>query len=653
MLFFFFFLTQNKDVITEMEFINYPQQVASASLCNYASKPAGQNFAAGCVFANSTLAPASSLSVTHTLVSTSLPDIASPQVSAGEQATYAVSLTLPEGASNFTFVYTVSDPKVLLVSVTPSAGANIAPYAMVVSLLDQTGNGLVDTAKLTKFLTNTPDNVQNAKDVLTFTVVTQIIHNTTTTTQALPAPVVDASFGLTHATAAATPVLTLVAPTLTLGLQASVYSVEAKQLVHITITIGSAGSASPGYDVVIGSIIPPQLHVVANSLQISGPAQGLATSGGQLANAVNVSGGCSVFLPAGTIVMQFDATVDTGALSGTSITVPASLDYCSSPAAYGRYCNHASTTKVLSVSPPILAFVIFNTSFYDTPTNNVAIGERVIYHASLTYPKGNAFGSTLIVRLPTSGAQQLVLSATTLTIGANFNVSSLAPAVVGDFDGDSTADQVSYTIPALRNNPDASNTNGNVIVFEIVAVLTKHSSNTNLINKISTATLNYLASSYPADASVTTVVPSLQIVKTHTPISYVDASTVISYYITITHINRISSAPAYTPVITDIVPPTLYVGASPSVIHVSSGGASVGLISGPAGTNITIQAATFELTDSPIVITYTAKVINNVLASAVLVNNAELDYASAPSTSYNTNNIRPFVNTAADEVDVC
>lgn len=479
-------------------------------------------------------------------------------------------------------------------------------------------------------------------------VATQVLLNTTSTQTALAAPVAKPSFGIGSLTVPATPIISVVTPVLNIALAVSVSTIQAKDTVHATITITAPSSPSPGYDVDITSLIPSDLHLVAGSLAISGASYtGLAVNSGNSTNS-NVDVGAVRLMPAGSVVVEFDLLVDAQVLANKTIPLPANLAYCSAPLAQGRACYTASTSQVLRVPPPTQTFVILSTSLPDTDGSSVTIGERITYQANITYPKGDAIASQVAITVPLSTAKQQVLSATVTFIGSALQTTLTVGTLgsISDTNGDSVNDKVVFSLPSLWNDPDnKAAAYGSVITVQIETLMTNASTNNNQVTGTTASVLTYNAIPYTNNIVTTVVLPNLSISKTASAPSYVQTSSVISYTITVQHTGT-SKSPAYTLSITDLIPSTLVVSGN---VQTSFGTATVTPTS--QGTTIQITGSEY-ISGSQIVITYNTIVTYAALSSAFLVNNVSAVYFSAPSDSYNTNNIRQFESDAAASVVV-
>lgn len=489
--------------------------------------------------------------------------------------------------------------------------------------------------------------MEDEKDKAIIIVTTEVIlNNTNAVSQNLRAPVADLAYGIVTPSVTATPTLTLVIPDLTLGIDTDVSQVEATTLVKTTIRIAAVNgnTKSAGYDIDLSSIIPPELHVVANTLAITGTGYNPTIYDGSTADADEVSIGFVHLNKGGSITITFDSTVDENVLLGITITIPANLRYCSAPLTYGRACFTDSAEADIQVRPPTLSFVVHNTSLTETANNDLAIGERIVYRASLTYPKGDAHESTLKINLPRSGAHQLVLSNSVVFVGGNFNATSFAAGLISDADNDDTVDTVSISLPALSINPSGP-TSGDVITFEIVALLTNSDGNINGGQGNAQAVYTYNRAT-TSEIITTVVLPDLSIEKVHVAPSYVDAYTTVDYTITVSHTSS-SRAPAYDTVILDLLPPTLSL-----VGTVTSSVAGVDIVTSQVSAGTLIKMTTALFVSGSIQITYTAEVQPSAVASAYITNNVNVTYNSSYVFSYNTNNIRNFDNEATDKVEV-
>ncbi len=406
--------------------------------------------------------------------------------------------------------------------------------------------------------------------------------------------------------------MTVVEPNLTISKAVSYVAPAGKldsaaanpgDVLQYTVTIINNGT-SDAYDADVLDTLPSNLALVTGSATAT--INGVAVSGFVITPTTLASGALvwgaqngdgSLDIPVGqTLVLSYRATVLSA--NGTDIinsayTSWASLDGdvigqrngggCPSVTALDNYCAGAATATVTSIDPTALAKAVASDSWTTAPSTasdaTLRVGDTVIYTLTATLLEGTTQNVVIADTLPTNMVFDSVVSINGDTVTP---YSSVAPFTYSNFTGPVISGSTStWSFGNITNAIDNNATNnGFVIQYRARVVNTlPQSPPTQLINN---ATLNYAIgglAATPKSASATLNVwqPLLNVSKSAAPAerdTVLVAGELVTYTVSITNTG---AAPAYNPVLQDILPSGMR-NTTPLTTSVTIGGAAVPVI---------------------------------------------------------------------------
>ncbi len=574
----------------------------------------------------------------------------------GELVTYTVTVRIPEGVLSNVKLEDIlprgADGVLKAVSGTlVTVGSNISgPLGgMAATITDGDGDGILDTLSWNLGgITNAVDNVNDAKDLLTFSVTTQVLDDAKnvagdllTNTARLTS---DDPLGGAPVVQTATARIELVEPDLRITKSVVPVGGDAGDPFHYTITItNQAGTFdSTAYDLVVKdllSTLPPNLVYDPATLTISaapGYANASIVTGSAAGQPIEVH--ADSLRRGDSITLTFTATAAPGVPAGGSVTNVASVtgDTLSGVQSEERDYSRTDDATVTFRAPTVTKAVVA-TSFADTGDAqgsalrpDVKVNEVVTYHITITLPEGDSRNLTVSDLLadilatgnPAGALEYVAGSAQVVSVGAN--LSSLGGAVnlllpgtaVTDTGANGNTDSVVLSFGTVRNAADGVNDAKDQIVIELQAKAVDVAANQTgdvLRNAVTVTTDNTSAT---ATADVDFVQPLLDIQK-NASFSTGDAGDVATYTITIRHLPG-STAAAYNLVIGDVL--------QPGVQYIpGSAWSSTGTVTDAGGT-IGLSLASLPLGPGVVTIRYQAKLVDGVVDGQVVPNAANLAY---------------------------
>ncbi|MEZ4086732.1 MAG: isopeptide-forming domain-containing fimbrial protein [Candidatus Gracilibacteria bacterium] len=457
---------------------------------------------------------------------------------------------------------------------------------------------------------------------------------------------------------------------LNLTKQVDTNSGDAGDIRRYTITVDhDATTASDAFDLEITDTLPAGVTAVGDF-----DTDGLDNDGDGLvdgADADELAGGAAPFynagldaftwnasttnnsdfdqlIQAGTITLSFDVQLDAGVSPGQVITNTAQVNWNSLPADADPDERSDNDTGFVQITVDNIALSksVFSTDFTETGTSqfdggleDLAIGEEVRYRITVAIPEGSTTGFEIEdVQLPGIEIQSGSL------ISDDGVVHTLSPNIsISDANVvDGINDTISFDFGDLTNAPDADT---EAITVEVVALVIDDPTNSPTNNPFAN-TASSIIDSMVVDfqnAEVEVVEPSINFTKTVAPTTG-DSGDDLVYTITI---DNVGSGPAFDIEINDTVPANMTVttGFDSDGLDNNGDGAdgdaneSAGtFFSGPS--DFTWNAAT---TGNPLfsqlnpgasfTLEYKVTLGAGVSAGNTLVNNATIDYDSAPGTN--------------------
>lgn len=203
-------------------------------------------------------------------------------------------------------------------------------------------------------------------------------------------------------------------------------------------------------------------------------------------------------------------------------------------------------------------------------------------------------------------------------------------------------DAMTFQFPSARNAWDNVFDEKDNITIEYVTVMAKDSSNgaSGTIMR-----LTHKNKDYNSIASITTVVPSLDVDKKAVQVSYAETGTLVNYSVTIQH--NSASAPAYDLVISDIFTPLL--SLVPGTLWISNGTLEAGL--GANDTKVQFNISRYMPGEVPIRFTYTAMLTQLIPFSGIVTNTASVKYIGTPIEWFNVNQTKVVTSKGTSDVD--
>ncbi|MBY0256933.1 SdrD B-like domain-containing protein [Methylobacterium sp.] len=576
----------------------------------------------------------------------------------GEEVTWRVTVTVPEGISkNLTIrdilpggAGAVTSGKFLLVGVTDATvGGNITGFGSTVgTITDSNGDGINDTVTFSLGnVTNAPDNVEDAKDTVTFDITARVLDDASNRrgdvdTNKATVSVTDPS-GSTKTTEVRSSV-EIVEPVLDITKTVNPTTADAGDTLTYTVTLTNTSGSfrAPAYEVSIDDLLaqlPPNAQFLPGTVTLgSGQPAGTTIVTGNGAGDSTIKVTTPKLTEGQSVTFTFKAVTTPGAISGQTIpneAVATGTSMPGTPPSERSYTDKDDATVTLA--SPGITKTVTATSFADTGSarfdaarQDVKVNEVVTYTLVVTLPEGQSVNFRVIDKLADSliannsdGLLQYIPgSAQVVSVGANLSKvgggSLLTPTVTpSDTNGNGINDQLRLDFGTILNAADNVTDAKDRITIQIQARAADVPANQNadvLVNRAQAFT--DFSQSSEVQAAVDFVQPELDVQKT-TSFTTGDAGDLATYTITIRHTAN-SSANAYNMVLGDLLAPGLQLVAG-------SATTSFGSIS-TAGGKITLTAPAYTLGSQPITITYQARLLDDVVHNQAITNVAKLTY---------------------------
>ena len=637
-------------------------------VASYAARDGGTNFAASQPgdkplndIASVSIAP----SLTKVVASTSnntgagQGNAAIVDATIGELVTYTVTVRIPEGVLTNVRLEDIlprgADGVLKAVSGTlVSVGTNISGPAagMAASMADGDADGILDTLSWNLGgIVNTVDNVNDAKDLLTFSVTAQVLNNAKnaagdllTNTARLTST--DAGTGQ-PVTQTATAQIELVEPDVQIVKTVTPSTGDAGDVFTYTIKVTNVAGTfdSTAHDLVIKDLLntlPPTLAYNPASLGISAsPAYANATIVTGSAAGEPIELRADSLRRGDSITVTFTAQADANAATGSSIKNIASIRSDTLPGVQSEERARTPTDDAtVSIASPSVTKAVVGTSFADTGSArfnsanpDVKVNEVVTYRITVTLAEGEARNLTVTDLLTDSlvtgngtGALNYVAgSAKVVSVGANLSslggaVDLLNPGIaVSDTALNGNIDRVVLSFGTVRNAADGVSDAKDRIVIELQAQAVDVAANqsgdalTNTV-QVRTDTLTFAT----ANTRVDFVQPLLDVQKSAS-LTTGNAGDLITYTITLRH-EATSSNAAYNIVLGDVLQPGVeYVPGSATTTSgtLTDAGGAIGL---------TLASLPLSGPGSVVTITYKAKLVDGVVDGQLVRNIANVTY---------------------------
>lgn len=425
------------------------------------------------------------ITISKALTSTSSTTTTDPNIAIGEQATYTVTLRVPEGTTqNVRVVDTLPAGLALvdsaLVSLSPSSGTTYSSSTQTIG----TGGGSLTVDLGT--VTNT-DNVGGGTITMVYRVVAlDVISNQQGTTLTNSAKLTYTNGqGASSSPTPATANVVVVEPNLNVTKSASSPSVDADDLLTYTIQIAHDSVSTAAHDVDLRDVIPAGLTYQPGTLTL---ASELAPDAGTLVynvGANQIEAHWTAIPVASTISISFSVKVAANYQATSPFLNTARTAWTSLPGSPSSTTNNAAGHErtgadgpggalddyaedaAVTVQPiaPKIVKSLHDTDQTSTTGNNVTIGEGVTYRLVVTLPEGD-FPSGLVIvdQLPT-GLQYV---GPAVVDSGGFNGTLATPTITS---GGASGDDVTFTFGASSVVPDSVSTNNSFSILVSARVL--------------------------------------------------------------------------------------------------------------------------------------------------------------------------------------
>ncbi len=609
-----------------------------------------------------------SITATKGITATSEPTTSAVtnKVTIGEQITYQVVVTVPEGTSpNLKVVDTLPTSMALATSV---AGVTISADSDL-TLGNPTGNptsnavgGIIGRKLSLDFGTvvNNANNDGNA-ETITITYVAVVLDLGAVTRNATGQNSAVVSWGGTPggSITVKAPIQTIVEPTLAIAKTTSAAGpFSAGSTFNYLLTINhTAASNSDAFDMTFTDSLPTEVSINGAITQSTGPTCSFSHDGATTGGVV--SGTCAHFATTdASITLSVPVTVNVAAAAGSTVTNTGSIAWTSTANnldgtgagnAQGHERNGSGGTDNYAASDPA-SFVVVSpvvdktmiaTSEIDTTGTQVAVGEIVTYQLQVNIPQGHTDNVIIADTLSPGMAfvdvtsitkdTDLTLSGGTVGTPPTGFTTSFGAVGTGVVNQGRT---MSLHLGNITNG--AQDLNNEYVTIQYRTIVLNATANVRGHNINNAATIDWTNNPSPSPlpaasipAAVTVVEPTLVIAKSATPTAS-DAGNTVTYTIRIDH-SAISNADAHDVVFTDAIPAGMIFDGIGTVA--STGGTNnVGVGTATfAGNTLTVpigDIAEGGATDQYSEFTFTATIDTSAVAGSTITNTGRVAWQS-------------------------
>ena len=609
------------------------QLTNTATVTNFAALAGGTNDtgteAASNLTASATVTTAFP-TVVKSLVATDQTFTSGSNLAIGEQGTYDITLTLPEGQTTNLDLSDVLPTGLGLVSASVlSVGADLSG-SLIGAAPTISGNALsIDFGNVL----DTPTGVSNAGDQIVVQVVGVAEANAgltagKTLTNTVDVTETDANTGNTD-TQTSSASANVVVPALSLSKTVSSAHVQGGDEVTYTLTLSNAASANStdAFNAAIDDLMAgfgSNMTFVEGSVAISGnDAADASIVTGDTTGDTTVAVDVSTITPGQNVVVTFEALVDDHATDDAKVTNVATATAQTLPAGdVGAQTNTVSGTATLQILAPVISKTIVATSDANTSGSNVAVGETITYDITVTLPHSNS--SDVVISDPLlAGLTYVAGSEQVLAVGAD--LSTLASGTIGAPTVSTDGNGISLDFGGIYDAPGGSGA-ADQITVQLQAVVNTNAGNINGATLDNIGTIATNGTSWTSAANATVVVPTLSITKTSAFVGHGahDAGSEIAYSINV--VNQSSLAPAYSVDVSDLLPSGETLSGAGAITVTIGGVAQTGDVT-VSGNDITVDVGTL-LQSQTMTISYDGTLTNAVTPGETLDNTANLSYVT-------------------------
>lgn len=590
-------------------------------------------------------------------------------VTIGEEITYRITVTLPEGtlqnavltdlAPLNTGTLQILSVRIVSIGNSLTGGSGGALAAPGVVLADnRLSDGLNDDASFNfGTIVNVADNVSDDDDEIIVEVTARVVNASNNTAGDVLTN--RAQFTWQGGSVVDNVNVTVVEPNLVIDKQAPAGPFDAGDTVPYTIVLTNTGAnVSTAYDIVIADLladldldlVPGTVSIVASNTTYG--TRTVTTGNGATDTTVGVA--ISELRVGDTITIRFDGRILAGVSPSSTVDNTATADFSSLPPTHpGGDTNERDYTRQDSaqvpISAPTIDKVLVSTDHTGTGATTdptATIGELVTYDITVTIPEGTTANAVLSdLALGTNPGTLQIVSAQVTAIGANLtntgmlSVGSTATPSDGA-DADTVADNASFNFGTITNTADGTVDADDRITIRVTARVFDEPGTARgdvLVNRGSFSFTNGAGgtSTITDDVAVTVVEPTLLIDKS-VPGTRVDGSDAITYTITINHAAA-SNATAYDIVVEDLLA-DLNLDLIPGTVTVSNPGYGTQVVtagnttSAPADTTVNVTISELRVGNT-ITIQFQGRASATVPVNSTLNNTADLDYTSLPEAT--------------------
>lgn len=500
---------------------------------------------------------------------------------------------------------------------------------------------------------NYPDgNSRHANDTVIFEVVVMVVNSSSN----VAGKQLNSTAAFSHTGASWTnivsPAVTVVVvePRLNISVVSSPNTnLQASDIVTYTVTVQHTNqSSSAAFGLSITDLLLPSLVLVDGSVT--------STAGVPVNTIVDNAKTVNVFhdvflLGAEPITVTYRVNISTWAVSNDIISNIDSVVFSSAPLGVYNAANLRNRTAKASSDIHIVApnmTVSMNTSTPETPGANVTIGELITFSAVITLPYATTREMKYTLRLPSSLSGKFgILSGTVTHMPASADAKAFPKLTKGsvvsgqDSNEDNIVDTIVFSFGDVINTPHTTGELNALVVDVLVAVLNVDvNENRDVLNNFFVFEYYSSTEQYSDTQLITTILlePSLVIAQAVVPATKIQASNTVNYTVTITH-SPTSTSPAYLSVVMNTLSDKLSI--IPESITTSSG-----VVDATVNNTVIIRPNMFLLSDSPIVITYSALVTTKAVLNSYVQNAVNITYYSNTFGPINSPYVRSYNNLA-------
>ncbi len=511
-----------------------------------------------------------------------------PDLTIGEQVTYTITVTVPEGTLD----------AARIVDDLPTAPGLLELVSATITAMDPDMSSSTGLGVGSAGTPSDPDgDGRNERVTFDFGTLTNGVggDNTITLEVVAVAPDVAVNQGgldglvntatLSHSTGdpvLGTAVVDLVEPRLAVTKEvvnpATPFG-DAGDLVTYRVTVEhTAASTADAFDVSLADLLPAEEIYQTGSLTVlDGPAPAEDTSG---LPGVVVFTWPTIALADSPVIFEYTVQLDGTVEPALTYTNTADLTWDTLPTGVpgdggpDDRVGTASDTADITINAPSLVKITGVTSLGDTGTaehdpswEDLAIGEQVTYELTVAVPEGTTSSAVVTDAVQADAAGVLeVIGASVVSIGANLTTTGTGTPVFADNQlGDGLDDTVTFDFGTITNVPDGIMDDGDRIRLEVTARVVDVPANTDGVGLVNFGTLTY-ATGQPVDdtAGVDVVEPAMGISKTMTgPADGVVTLTVA--------LSNTGTAPAYDLVVSDAMPASMWDTTTITPVSVPAG----------------------------------------------------------------------------------